>query len=611
MSFMSYTCCVLAALVSLSWAIGSASADTGPSVFSLLDETAEHRGFRMVNFGGDTERASVTPIAATIDGSELDSAFRLTSKRRTLFWHAAFSTSQTIEPIRAGDILLLRFWARTIDSEQEDGNGILTAFYQRNDRPFLPALMETVTFGGQWTLIELPFRSDYNYPSDNDQLTLGVGAAVQTIEIAGVELLRYPEGTRLRDLPAYRITYAGRELDAPWRAAAERRIQELRTASMTVEVVDADGKPVEGATVRFEMRRHDFQFGAMVRADVVTHPEHGPAFKKHFEKHFNLAAIGNGLKWGRWENPDYRAKTLATMEWIESVGVPLHGHVLVWPSWGKSRVDLSQERLAAEAGDTGPLRQRIAQHIRDILKATEGRVAEWDVVNETWNNHDFMGLMGKEVMLEWFSLARQHAPGSRLFINDFGILTKPRSDEDDHRDYYFDEVRWLLEHGAELDAIGMQGHFGSGGLTPPGELVAVLDRFAELGLPITVTEYDLMTQDELLQADYTRDFLTVMFSHAAVDSVTLWGFWDGAHWRGNTAMYRRDWTLKPSGQAWVDLVQKAWWTDETVTSDAQGKAEVRGFKGVYALHIEARDGRSLIQMVDFDQAHNGVTVRLK
>jgi hypothetical protein len=42
-------------------------------------------------------------------------------------------------------------------------------------------------------------------------------------------------------------TYAGRELDAPWRAAADERIAKLRQGKITVRVVDAEGKAIEGA----------------------------------------------------------------------------------------------------------------------------------------------------------------------------------------------------------------------------------------------------------------------------------------------------------------------------------------------------------------------------
>ena len=519
-------------------------------------------------------------------------AVTLTSNERTLFWHVAYSTSNYAD-VKRDDVLLLRFRARTLSSEQEDGLGTITAFLQQNTRPFNPSLMETVSVGPEWTTIHLPFVSTQSYPPDNDQLTLGVGGAVQVLEVADVELLRFPAGTLIRDLPVTRITYPGQEEDAPWRAEAEQRIQELRTSPLTVTVTDADGEAVAGAEVAVEMTRHAFQFGTAVgvetlmggNADSVTYRE------KLFEN-FNTATLENGLKWGRWENPEQRVGTMRALRGLKKEGLDIHGHVLVWPSWDKSRVDLSSERAAAEAGDTGPLRERIENHVIDVLAETGDYVSEWDVMNEPWNNNDFMKLMGDEVMLDWFALAREHAPGKTLFINDFGILTVGEKETDEHQDHYFETIKYLVDNDAELDAIGMQGHFGSAGLTPPATLMRIFDRFAVFDLPIMVTEYDLMTQDEQLQADYTRDLLTVAFSHPSVKGFILWGFWDGAHWRGNAAMYRRDWTIKPSGEVIQKLLGERWSTNATVTTDADGRATLPAFHGTYRLRATDASGRS-------------------
>ena len=542
--------------------------------------------FKLNNLGGDAARGSVEPATGPDGGPVV----RLKSNDRTVFWHVAWSTSSFAD-LRRDDVLLLRFRARTLSSEQEDGLGTITAFVQQNERPFNPSLMETVSVGPEWALIDLPFQSLQDYPPDGDQLTLGVGGAVQELEISDVQLLRFPAGMQVRDLPITRITYPGQEPDAPWRAAAEERIRELRTSPMRITVTDADGEPVADAAVQVDLTRHAFAFGTAVSVETLMGGNADSlTYREKLFGHFNTATPENGLKWVRWEDPGQRVATLRALRGLKKGGLRVHGHVLVWPSWDKSRVDLSGERAAAEAGDTDPLRDRIEAHVVDVLRETDGLVDEWDVMNEPWNNHDFMDLLGEEAMVRWFELAREEAPDKKLFINDFGILTVGNRETDSHQDHYFETIAYLLDQNAPLDAIGMQGHFGSAGLTPPGTLERIFDRFAGFGLPITVTEYDLMTQDERLQADYTRDLLTAAFSHPAVDGFILWGFWDGAHWRGNAAMYRRDWTLKPSGQAITDLL-KAWSTHATVTTDASGVATLPAFHGEYELSVDAPAGR--------------------
>jgi hypothetical protein len=74
--------------------------------------------------------------------------------------------------------------------------------------------------------------------------------------------------------------------------------------------------------------------------------------------------------------------------------------------------------------------------------------------------------------------------------------------------------------------MGMQGHMGA---SPTGipSIQAALQcySYAFPDLNIRVTEFTVDTDDEDLQADYTRDFYTMLFSHPEVVSVQFWGFW--------------------------------------------------------------------------------------
>ncbi len=99
-----------------------------------------------------------------------------------------------------------------------------------------------------------------------------------------------------------------------------------------------------------------------------------------------------------------------------------------------------------------------------------------------------------------------------------------------------------------------------------------------------------------LGADFFRDFLTVTFAHPHTEAFLSWGFWDGAHFRESAPFFRRDWSVKPSGQAFFDLVYNDWWTEETITTDANGRATVRGFKGDYLLEVSGEQAE--INLVD-------------
>jgi hypothetical protein len=141
----------------------------------------------------------------------------------------------------------------------------------------------------------------------------------------------------------------------------------------------------------------------------------------------------------------------------------------------------------------------------------------------------------------------------------------------------------------------MQSHFNNT-LTPPDRVYEILDRFAALGLDIKITEFDINSTDEAAQADYTRDYLTICFSHPAVKGFYKWGFWEGRHWRPNAAMFRRDWSEKPNAQAWRDLIYKDWWTTADGTTGEEGKYAVRAFQGTHAVEVE-HGGRARRQTI--------------
>ena len=110
-------------------------------------------------------------------------------------------------------------------------------------------------------------------------------------------------------------------------------------------------------------------------------------------------------------------------------------------------------------------------------------------------------------------------------LNDYDILSAHGANRA-HQDHFEATARFLLDSGAPITGLGMQGHFGASP-TSMATVKRVLDRYAALGLSIRITEFDVNTADEALQADYTRDFLTMVFSHPAVTGFQMWGFWEG------------------------------------------------------------------------------------
>ena len=119
----------------------------------------------------------------------------------------------------------------------------------------------------------------------------------------------------------------------------------------------------------------------------------------------------------------------------------------------------------------------------------------------------------------------------------------------------------------------------------PIQILSDLDLFYKERIPVQITEFDINTDDEELQADYTRDFLIATYSHPAVEGVTLWGFWQQRHWKPLAAMYRTDWTEKANGRVWRQLVCGEWATHWIKKSDKKGNATGNAHLGEYDITV--------------------------
>ena len=523
------------------------------------------------------EAAATAPQIVEAPGQPFGKAMRITmTKKPAQRWDLQLK-APTAAPVKRGDAMLAVFWGRTLDSKAETGEGETELVFELDRTPHTKSVEHPGQFAREWTQVMIPFTAAADYAAGEAGILLRLGYGPQTIEIGGVQVLNYGKAVRMQDLPRTRTGYAGSAMDAPWRKAADERIEKHRKADLTVLVVDAAGKPVPGAQVSVQMRRHAFGFGSAVAAkQLLDQSPDSQKYREIIEKNFSRIVFENDLKWPAWN----RQQVPEAIDWLRSRNIEVRGHCIVWPSWQHTPRDLQ-----ALKNDPAALRKRVNDHVTEIVAANKGKLVDWDVINEVYTNHDVVDVLGKPAMVEWFKLAHAADPAVNLYINDYSILSGGGLDTA-HQDAYEQVIRYLKEQGAPIHGVGLQSHFGAR-LTSPEKLLQILDRFAAPGLKLQSTEFDINITDEPLQADYTRDFMTTLFSHPAVDGIVMWGFWEGRHWKPNAALWRKDWSIKPNGQAWLDLVTKKWWTDVAATTAADGKCQTRGFLGDYEISVTA------------------------
>ena len=538
--------------------------------------------------GSQIDRVAVSTLGADTLPDGVAAGVRIaTTVGLTADWDVVAPAPLTVA-VKKGDVLLATFRARC--EQSMTGEAVVQFAFERNGEPYNKSAFVRFGVREHWTTFRVPFAVDDDYAPGEAHATFHLGFNGQILDLADLSLVNYRDTQTIADLPRTDISYPGRDADAPWRAEAAARIERHRKADLTVTVTRAAGQPVPGATVHLQQTRHAFPFGTAIAVPgLLDQGPDGAKYRKILKADFNAGVFENAMKWKNHDVATEREIDEA-LDLLDDAGIAMRGHVLVWPGWR-----WIPESIKALEHDPAALRAAVEARVTDTATRYRGRLVDWDVINEPFDNHDLMDILGQEAMVNWFNLAHAADPDANLYLNDWGILTTGGRDSA-HQQHYEDTAAYLIENDAPITGLGMQGHFG-GTLTPPRDVWKILDRFAQFDLPIKITELDLDLNDPVLQADYLRDVLTAAFAHEAIAGVTVWGFWAKRHWRPTAAHYDEDWNLRPVGEVWKRLTRQTWWTDETAETNQAGAATLRGFKGRYVLTVTFPDGTTHVQEV--------------
>jgi GH35 family endo-1,4-beta-xylanase len=371
---------------------------------------------------------------------------------------------------------------------------------------------------------------------------------------------------------------------ADWKSDANDAIERLRKRDATLTVTGADGKAIAGAMIQIQQARQAFPFGSAISAAFLRNPQ----WQESFKSHFNYAVFENETKWYSNERAPGRISYRdadALLAWCDANSIPARGHCIFWeanqgpPGWVKPL-----------KGDE--MRQAIERRINDVVPHFKGRFTHWDVNNEMLHGRLFADTLGDEIRPWMFKRTRELDPKVKLFVNDYNILSVDQSFKETQTDAYVQQIRTLIEQGAPIDGIGIQGHLWHEDILAHTEVIKQrLDKIAALRLPIWITEFDVADADDNVRADKLELVYRTAYSHPAVEGIIMWVYWAGNSWRGeNAALMKRDWTPTAEGLRYEQLM-KEWSTSASVQTDAEGRSRFRGFHGQYTatIHIPGRE----------------------
>jgi endo-1,4-beta-xylanase len=268
---------------------------------------------------------------------------------------------------------------------------------------------------------------------------------------------------------------------------------------------------------------------------------------------FDMVTPGNEMKWDTTEpsqgNFNFGPGD-AIVSWAKSHGDRVRGHNLVWhsqlPSWVSN--------LSGSAAQSAMI-----NHINGEVTHYKGQVYSWDVVNEPFNDDGsfrqdvfYNAYGGSGYIAAALRAARAADPSAKLYLNDYNIEgTGAKSNA------MYNLVSSLKSQGVPIDGVGFESHFILGQV--PSTMQANMQRFADLGVDVAVTELDDRIQLPAGSTQLTQqanDYSAVVRACLAVTrcvGVSQWGVGDADSWIpgtfpgfGAATMYDQSYQPKPS-----------------------------------------------------------------
>ncbi|RKN47754.1 1,4-beta-xylanase [Micromonospora endolithica] len=317
----------------------------------------------------------------------------------------------------------------------------------------------------------------------------------------------------------------------------------LAVGALLVSMVALATPASAGTTLGAAAAEKGRYFGAAIPAFKLSDSQ----FVTILNREFNSVTAENEMKWDATE-PQQGVFTYAGGDRIlnhaRSQGMSVRGHALLWhaqqPGWAQN--------MSGTA-----LRNAAINHVTRVATYYRGKIHSWDVVNEAFADGGSGGRRDSNLQRtgnDWieaaFRAARAADPGAKLCYNDYntdGINAKSTG--------IYNMVRDFKARGVPIDCVGFQTHLGT---TVPGDYQANLQRFADLGVDVQITELDIAqgSNQANAYAQVTRACLAV----ARCTGITVWGVRDSDSWRGNDnpLLFDRSGNKKPAYTATLDAL---------------------------------------------------------
>ncbi|BET45685.1 endo-1,4-beta-xylanase [Kitasatospora aureofaciens] len=312
----------------------------------------------------------------------------------------------------------------------------------------------------------------------------------------------------------------------------------VAAAALTAAAHSAEAADTLGSAAAGQGR----YFGTAVAANHLGEADYAATL----DREFSSVTPENEMKWDATE-PSRGTFSFGSADRIvdhaQSQGMDVRGHTLVWHS-----------QLPSWVGSLGAsdLRTAMNDHINGLMGHYKGEIHSWDVVNEAFQDggsgarrsSPFQDKLGNGFIEEAFRTARAADPAAKLCYNDYntdGVNAKSNA--------VYDMVKDFKSRGVPIDCVGFQSHFNSNSPVP-SDYRQNLQRFADLGVDVQITELDIEGSGSAQAADYTK-VVEACLAVSRCTGMTVWGVTDKYSWRssGTPLLFDGNYSEKPAYDA--------------------------------------------------------------
>ena len=305
----------------------------------------------------------------------------------------------------------------------------------------------------------------------------------------------------------------------------------LATTGLAATAQAADGTLGAAATAKGRY------FGTAVAASHLGEAQYASVL----DTEFNTVTPENEMKWDAVE-PTRGTFNYSAADQIvshaRSKGMKVRGHTFAWYS-----------QLPGWVGglDATNLRSAMNNHITQVMTHYKGQIYAWDVANEAFQDGSsgarrsspFQDKLGDGYIEEAFRTARAADPAAKLCYNDYNT-----DGQNAKSNAVYAMVKDFKQRGVPIDCVGFQSHFNSASPVP-SDYQANLQRFADLGVDVQITELDIEGSGSAQATSYAN-VVKACLAVTRCAGITVWGITDKYSWRssGTPLLFDGNYTKK-------------------------------------------------------------------